>query len=133
MTVDVFVKWFKKDQMIDSQNLMRKFVYYFLVCLIEFLLNITIPFALSKLHSAKRRFSPDTQVLPKLSTKNSECESEKSDYDYRLANIVGSIVISSFPKLFFVLMVIWDYQELKYSWIVRLFVFTSNAVALDGK
>ena len=45
----------------------------------------------------------------------------------------ASLVISSFPKLFYVLMVIWDYQELKYSWTVKMFVFASNIVALNGK
>ena len=34
LAVDVFVKWFKKDQMTGTEMLVLKFCYFFLLCLI---------------------------------------------------------------------------------------------------
>ena len=39
--------------------------------------------------------------------------------------------MSSFPKLLLILMIIWDYNQLEYSWLVQFMVLTSNAEALS--
>ncbi|KAI9312291.1 Arv1-like family-domain-containing protein, partial [Dichotomocladium elegans] len=41
-----------------------------------------------------------------------------------------ALIISSFGKMLLILMVIWDYKQLEYSWLVSLIVFASNAEAL---
>jgi hypothetical protein len=43
-----------------------------------------------------------------------------------------ALILSSFGKLLLILMVIWDYNELQYSWLVNLLVLTSNVEALSG-
>ncbi|KAJ3401196.1 sterol homeostasis protein, partial [Chytridiales sp. JEL 0842] len=42
-----------------------------------------------------------------------------------------ALVLSSFGKLLLIAMVIWDYNELEYSWLVNLLVLTSNLEALS--
>lgn len=43
-----------------------------------------------------------------------------------------ALVLSSFAKLLLILMIIWDYvYELEYTWLVNIFVLTSNAEALS--
>ncbi|KAJ3403143.1 hypothetical protein HDV05_008043 [Chytridiales sp. JEL 0842] len=43
-----------------------------------------------------------------------------------------ALVLSSFGKLLLIAMVIWDYNELEYSWLVNLLVLTSNLEALSA-
>lgn len=43
-----------------------------------------------------------------------------------------ALIISSFGKMLLILMVIWDYKQLEYSWLVSLIVLASNAEALSG-
>ncbi|KAF9973649.1 sterol homeostasis protein [Actinomortierella ambigua] len=46
--------------------------------------------------------------------------------------ITTALIISSFGKMLMMLMVIWDYTELEYSWLlINLIVFTSNIEALS--
>ena len=44
-----------------------------------------------------------------------------------------ALIISSFGKILLILMVIWDYNELEYSWLINIVVLTSNVEALAGK
>lgn len=53
-------------------------------------------------------------------------------FSFRYNYISSALIISSFPKLLFILMIIWDYDELEFSWLVNLLVLTSNAEALSG-
>jgi len=55
----------------------------------------------------------------------------KSMIRYNYVNT--AIIVSSFGKSISILMAIWDYKDIKYSWWVNLFVFTSNVEALHGK
>lgn len=43
-----------------------------------------------------------------------------------------ALMLSSFGKLLFILMVIWDYQDLEYNWLVNIIVITSNAQAMSA-
>jgi uncharacterized membrane protein YccC len=44
-----------------------------------------------------------------------------------------ALIVSSFGKMLLILMVIWDYKQLEYSWLVSIIVLTSNIEALSGK
>ncbi|CAG8782928.1 3682_t:CDS:2, partial [Acaulospora morrowiae] len=44
--------------------------------------------------------------------------------------ITMALIISSFGKILLILMVIWDYNELEYSWLINIVVLTSNLEAL---
>ncbi|KAI8838629.1 Arv1-like family-domain-containing protein [Chytridium lagenaria] len=43
-----------------------------------------------------------------------------------------ALIVSSFGKLLLILMVIWDYNELEYAWLVNVLVLISNLEALSG-
>lgn len=43
-----------------------------------------------------------------------------------------ALIISSFGKMLLILMVIWDYKQLEYSWLVGIIVLASNTEALSG-
>lgn len=43
-----------------------------------------------------------------------------------------ALIVSSFGKMLLILMVIWDYKQLEYSWLVSIIVLTSNIEALSG-
>lgn len=43
-----------------------------------------------------------------------------------------ALIISSFAKLLLILMIIWEYNQNEYSWLVSISVLTSNTVALSG-
>ncbi|CAG8443802.1 5687_t:CDS:2 [Funneliformis caledonium] len=45
--------------------------------------------------------------------------------------ITIALIISSFGKILLILMVIWDYNEFKYSWLINIVVITSNVEALE--
>ncbi|KAG2218699.1 hypothetical protein INT45_003966 [Circinella minor] len=53
--------------------------------------------------------------------------SKKIRYNY----VAMALVISSFGKMLLILMVIWDYKQLEYSWLVGLIVLASNTEALS--
>lgn len=44
-----------------------------------------------------------------------------------------ALIISSFGKILLILMVIWDYDELEYPWLINIVVLTSNLEAITGK
>ncbi|KAL0073872.1 Arv1 protein [Phycomyces blakesleeanus] len=47
--------------------------------------------------------------------------------------VAMALIISSFGKMLLILMVIWDYKQLEYSWLVSIIVLVSNVEALSGK
>lgn len=42
-----------------------------------------------------------------------------------------ALILSNFGKLLLILMIIWDYNELEYSWLVSIFALTSNIEAIS--
>lgn len=52
---------------------------------------------------------------------------------YRLNYVSMALIISSFGKMLLILMVIWDYKQLEYSWLVSIIVLASNVEALSGR
>ena len=51
----------------------------------------------------------------------------------KLCSILLALMLSSFGKLVHILMLIWNFNEMEYSWIVNGSVITSNAEALRGR
>lgn len=60
------------------------------------------------------------------------CSNEYVLDDVRYNYVSMALIISSFGKMLLILMVIWDYKQLEYSWLVSLIVLASNAEALSG-
>ena len=48
-------------------------------------------------------------------------------------DILLALVLSSFGKVLHIFMLIWNFNELEYSWLANASVLTSNAEALAGK
>lgn len=42
------------------------------------------------------------------------------------------MIISSFGKILHIIMVIWDYHEMEFAYLINVLVFTSNLEALSG-
>lgn len=51
---------------------------------------------------------------------------------FRYNYVSMALIISSFGKMLLILMVIWDYKQLEYSWLVSTIVLASNTEALSG-
>ncbi len=43
-----------------------------------------------------------------------------------------ALILSSFSKLLLILMIIWDYNEIQYTWVVGLYALASNVEALTA-
>lgn len=51
-----------------------------------------------------------------------------SSYNY----VSMALIVSSFGKMLLILMAIWDYKQVEYSWLVSFIVLASNTEALSG-
>lgn len=47
-------------------------------------------------------------------------------------HVIAGLVISSFGKLLHTVMVIWDYRDMEFSYLINITVFTSNLEAIAG-
>ena len=50
----------------------------------------------------------------------------------RMDSVVTGMILSSFGKMLHIVMVIWDYHEMEFSYLINVTVFTSNMEALSG-
>lgn len=57
----------------------------------------------------------------------------KNTNQNRMDSIIAGLVLSNFGKLLHVVMVIWDYNDMEFSYLIKMTVFTSNLEALSGK
>lgn len=110
------IKWFKLENYYGEHNfpytnipMHIQYIYILTICVLEFL----------ALHAGVRLatsfYVGNAYAIVK--------------YNY----VSMAMILSSFGKLLLILMVIWDYNELEYSWLVNLLVLTSNVEALSGK
>lgn len=102
LTVDTFVHWFNADIPLEEESFQKNFLFFLGLCFWEQVVYVFGAIVACKVTC-------------------DECSALR---------IVEAIVFSSFAKLFYLVMVIWDYQELNYSWVLRFFVFTSNTEAI---
>ncbi|KAG0270598.1 sterol homeostasis protein [Actinomortierella ambigua] len=116
--IDVYdIKWFRLEQqsaIIDvggfaQHSLVLQYLYILFLCVIEFLsFHFGVRLIVSLWYGSRYA------ILK---------------YNY----ITTALIISSFGKMLMMLMVIWDYTELEYSWLlINLIVFTSNIEALSA-
>ncbi|KAL1923921.1 uncharacterized protein VTP21DRAFT_6956 [Calcarisporiella thermophila] len=117
---DVYIKWFRVEKMKDDPNdansdlalafmqqpLYYQYVYILTLCAVEFL-----AYQMSVIFAVKLCMGSRYAILK---------------YNY----ITMTLILSSFGKMLLILMVIWSFHELEYSWLVSIFVFTSNVEAL---
>ncbi|KAI9252821.1 Arv1 protein [Phascolomyces articulosus] len=110
---EVYIKWFRLETYYTDYNstfaprpLYHQYLYILALCVFEFVaFHGFIRFAIQLL-------------LP---------QSKNIRYNY----VAMALVISSFGKMLLILMVIWDYKQLEYSWLVGLIVLASNTEALS--
>jgi len=103
---DVYIKWLKLEN-IPKINVLLHYLYILLVCTIELIIfHASVRFMIWLLYHRK-------YLIIK--------------YNY----VTIALIISSFSKLLLILMIIWDYGEINYSWYINIIVFTSNVEALS--
>ncbi|ORX42045.1 hypothetical protein BCR36DRAFT_338193, partial [Piromyces finnis] len=103
---DVYIKWLKLES-IPNINVLSHYFYILFVCTIELIIfHASIRFIIWLLFHKKY---------------------EIIKYNY----VTIALIISSFSKLLYILMIIWDYGEINYSWYINILVFTSNVEAIS--
>ncbi|KAL4211725.1 sterol homeostasis protein [Rhizopus azygosporus] len=112
---EVYIKWFRLerhcteyDTRFIEQPLSFQYLYILALCIMEFAmfhLVIHLIIWLSCLWKQEKRIR----------------------YNY----VSMALIISSFGKMLLILMVIWDYKQLEYSWLVSIIVMASNIEALS--
>ncbi len=110
---EVYIKWAKidaggraDDAFAAPGAFAAQYAYLFSVCLLEFLLFQVLVSGGASLFLGVDRVWP------------------------RLEALVAGLIISSFGKLLHIVMVIWDYNDLEFSYLINLTVFTSNIEAV---
>ncbi|ORY41236.1 hypothetical protein BCR33DRAFT_342640 [Rhizoclosmatium globosum] len=116
---EVYVKWFTlekyhgKADFMATESIYKQYLYILSLCVFESTLwHIAIRTAVWLLH------------------KQEPAEEAKSIVWYNKVSM--SLIISSYGKLFLLLMAIWDYKELDYAWLLNVFVVMSNLEALSA-
>ncbi|KAG2208332.1 hypothetical protein INT47_006188 [Mucor saturninus] len=116
-TADPFrdIKWFRLeryyteyDSKFIQQPLYYQYLYILALCIFEFIV-----------------FHCCINVAIRWYFRNQE---KRIRYNY----VSMALIISSFGKMLLILMVIWDYKQLEYSWLVSIIVLASNTEALSG-
>ncbi|CAB4401370.1 unnamed protein product [Rhizophagus irregularis] len=110
---DVYIKWFRLEKYYTASNIpfieqpvFLQYLYILFLCVIEF---VVFQFGV---RLAVSFYIGDKYAIIK--------------YNY----IAIALIISSFGKILLILMVIWDYNGLEYSWLINIVVLTSNVEAL---
>ncbi|KAI8987916.1 Arv1-like family-domain-containing protein [Mycotypha africana] len=112
---EVYIKWFRLERYntmeasssFFHQPLYFQYLYILTLCILEFIVfHFTI-------HMVIRWYFRKTK--------------HRIRYNY----ISMALIISSFGKMLLILMVIWDYKQLEYSWLVSILVLASNTEALS--
>lgn len=47
-------------------------------------------------------------------------------------SVIAGLILSSFGKFLHIVMIIWDYHDMEFEFLINLIVFTSNLEALSG-
>ncbi|UZO00946.1 uncharacterized protein OCT59_012058 [Rhizophagus irregularis] len=107
------IKWFRLEKYYTASNIpfieqpvFLQYLYILFLCVIEF---VVFQFGV---RLAVSFYIGDKYAIIK--------------YNY----IAIALIISSFGKILLILMVIWDYNGLEYSWLINIVVLTSNVEAL---
>ncbi|KAI7893576.1 Arv1-like family-domain-containing protein [Mucor mucedo] len=111
---EVYIKWFRLeryyteyDSKFIQQPLYYQYLYILALCIFEFIV-----------------FHCCINVAIRWYFRNQE---KRIRYNY----VSMALIISSFGKMLLILMVIWDYKQLEYSWLVSIIVLASNTEALS--
>ncbi|KAJ8658243.1 hypothetical protein O0I10_005925 [Lichtheimia ornata] len=115
---EVYMKWFRLETYhadyettFVQHPLHYQYMYILTLCIIEFVaFHCCVRLAI-RLYLIYQQPSSPKQIR----------------YNY----VSMALIISSFGKMLLILMVIWDYKQLEYSWLVSLIVLASNAEALS--
>ncbi|KAI8978534.1 Arv1 protein, partial [Pilobolus umbonatus] len=106
---EVYIKWFRLERYhsdydtILHQPLYYQYLYILTLCIYEFIVFHCSVIALVRFYVKQVK------------------------YNY----VSMALIISSFGKMLLILMVIWDYRQLEYSWLVSIIVLASNTEALS--
>ncbi|KAK4519782.1 40S ribosomal protein S25 [Mucor velutinosus] len=111
---EVYIKWFRLeryytdyDTKFIEQPLYYQYLYILTLCIFEFIV-----------------FHCCINLAIRVYFRN---QNKRIRHNY----VSMALIISSFGKMLLILMVIWDYKQLEYSWLVGIIVLASNTEALS--
>ncbi|KAF1805306.1 Arv1-like family-domain-containing protein [Mucor lusitanicus] len=111
---EVYIKWFRLeryytdyDTKFIEQPLYYQYLYILTLCIFEFIV-----------------FHCCINLAIRVYFRN---QNKRIRHNY----VSMALIISSFGKMLLILMVIWDYKQLEYSWLVSIIVLASNTEALS--
>ncbi|CAO3587914.1 unnamed protein product [Absidia cylindrospora] len=111
---EVYIKWFRLERCCTQYNsifihkpLYYQYLYILALCILEF-----VVFHCCVCLTLRVYYQNQDKVIR---------------YNY----ISMALIISSFGKMLLILMVIWEYEQLEYSWLVSITVLASNVEALS--
>ncbi|KAL7325818.1 hypothetical protein PS15p_208252 [Mucor circinelloides] len=111
---EVYIKWFRLeryytdyDTKFIEQPLYYQYLYILTLCIFEFII-----------------FHCCINLAIRVYFRN---QNKRIRHNY----VSMALIISSFGKMLLILMVIWDYKQLEYSWLVSIIVLASNTEALS--
>ncbi|KAI8391040.1 Arv1-like family-domain-containing protein [Radiomyces spectabilis] len=130
---EVYIKWVRLEQYYTDQDslFIQQSLYY------QYLYILTLCI-LGTLKSRNRPGHPILMKNPRVEFILFHCvvcltircclrHRDNIRYNY----VSMALIISSFGKMLLILMVIWDYKQLEYSWLVSIIVLASNVEALS--
>ncbi|KAI8886913.1 Arv1-like protein, partial [Backusella circina FSU 941] len=119
---EVYIKWFRLeryyteyDSKFIHQPLYYQYLYILALCIFEFIV-----------------FQFSVNLVVKWYFRNQNKSDRGLTLHIRYNYISMALIISSFGKMLLIFMVIWDYKQLEYSWLVSIIVLASNTEALSG-
>ncbi|KAI7899425.1 Arv1-like family-domain-containing protein [Cokeromyces recurvatus] len=114
---EVYIKWFRLERYYTEYDskftqlpLYGQYLYLLAICVFEFII-----------------FHCCVNLIIRLYYFMKNEKSKKVKYNY----VSMALIISSFGKMLLIFMVIWDYRQLEYSWLVSIIVLASNTEALS--
>ncbi|CAO3682819.1 unnamed protein product [Rhizopus stolonifer] len=113
---EVYIKWFRLEKYYTTydarfieKSLPYQYLYILALCIFEFVMFHCFVHLVIRLRSLWKK------------------QEKQIRYNY----VSMALIISSFGKMLLILMVIWDYRQLEYSWLVGTIVLASNIEALS--
>ncbi|OZJ05498.1 hypothetical protein BZG36_01892 [Bifiguratus adelaidae] len=129
---EVYIKWYRlesnaiaqQQSVFLTQSIVYQYLYILLFCAYEFtVFQVAVRWAVYWFVDPRTGRGEDKHPAP-----STAVSSHPTSISY--PQVTTALIISSFGKMLPILMVIWDYNEQSYAWLISLVVLTSNAEAL---
>lgn len=146
--IEVYMKWYKQEKEYSlylGADLFLPHFFYLLTCSLteNLVFQISLYLLIVMLSKSFQDPPPIDEPISRMDrsdNKSNQLDKALADHTAtlqpkgsrhpRLGQVAMAVIVSSFCKLIISLMVIWDFNELSYSWLINVFVLTSNTEAI---